>query len=105
MREISGKIATDLTLDEDVRLHGMVNGAVTVPEGFTLIVHGMINGNLTIERGAYVEVRGMVNGIVRNSGQLDVWGMVNGTLIRLPDGVVMLHPNAVINGPDITAEA
>ena len=81
---------------EDLKLKGMVTGTLFVPRGLRLELLGMVCGDLKLDPGASAEVRGMVLGSVTNGGDLDIWGMINGSVDDV-GGRSTLHPGAVVN--------
>lgn len=69
-----GKIEHDVRLTDDLRLHGMVIGNVTVADGGALYLHGTISGDLAIESGGRAVLHGMVAGSVFKGVQCR-WGI------------------------------
>jgi hypothetical protein len=98
MKTIRSKIEGNTILNEDTELHGMIVGTTTVCEGTVLALHGMVVGDLVLRPDSTVHLHGMVCGDVRNEGgRLDVFGMVQGRVIRA-DGLTIIHPKAVVLG-------
>jgi cytoskeletal protein CcmA (bactofilin family) len=96
LREEAGKVDGDLTLGEDLVLKGMVTGDVYVPRGQRLELFGMVCGDLKLDPGASAVVHGMVLGSVTNGGDLEIWGVVNGTVDDV-GGRSTRHPGSVIH--------
>ncbi|HEX9987006.1 MAG TPA: polymer-forming cytoskeletal protein [Chloroflexia bacterium] len=83
MQVLHGQVTEDITLEEDLRLHGMVVGSVTVSPNVTLELNGYVTENVIVLPGARVELHGRVGGNVRNTGgRLKVWGVIDGLLMR-----------------------
>lgn len=74
-----GVVTGDLRMTQDGRMHGMVNGTLTIAAGCRVSVGGMVNGDVVVEPGAEVEVTGMVNGTIHDrGGSVRISGMVTG---------------------------
>ena len=97
MRKQYKKIEGHLLLIDDLELHGMVTGNITVPAGKTLLLHGMCCGSLIIEAGARASIEGTVSGDVLNSGFAEIGGTVNGN-VRSRNGKVHFSADCVIGG-------
>lgn len=68
-----------VTLDDDLILMGVLQGACTVPDGRELHLMGVVSGDLVVEEGGRATVMGVVNGCVVANGAVRVIGMVHGT--------------------------
>lgn len=91
-----GKIEDDIELDNELVLHGMVNGNVRVVDGEILVLNGMCSQNLVIEEGGRVYLHGTTVGNVHNNGgYLEVYGTINGYL-RTESGNTQIDPDADI---------
>lgn len=96
MITISHKITGETTIDQDTQLTGMIVGKTIVSGSVSMIINGMINGDLILESGSYAYVHGIVNGdIVNNGGNLEIFGTVNGKVIR-KDGQTTVDTNAIV---------
>lgn len=73
-----GKIEGDLVLDDDLKLHGMLCGNLTVPAGCKVWLHGMVTGDLRVEPDGAAVVHGMVCGDVLAEGPTTIFGTVSG---------------------------
>lgn len=73
----------------------MATGNVTVMRDCTLHLDGMICGDLVVSPGARAVVRGIVNGGIRNEGDLELWGMVDGAINDI-SGRSVLKPGCVV---------
>ncbi len=65
MREERGKLAGDVTINDDMTLWGTIAGNVTVTEKGKFYMRGAIFGNLTVQNGGRVHVYGNVSGDLR----------------------------------------
>ena len=92
MKVTHGKFLGPMQIHEDTRLHGMIDGDVTVVPGVNFDMRGMIAGNLTIEPDASVVLRGMVRGSAFNRGQLKVYGHVHGPIRNERGGETTYEP-------------
>jgi cytoskeletal protein CcmA (bactofilin family) len=98
LRTERGQIEGDVYLTDELVLHGMVVGDLTVAATAVLHLHGMCTGNLVVERGGRAEVPGMVvKDVVNRGGDVDISGMVNGS-VREEAGRTFVRPGAVISG-------
>ena len=96
MKIIRNKIEGNTPINEDTQLHGMIVGSTTVSRNSILQLHGMIIGDLILEENSTVYLHGMVNGnIINNGGYLEVFGIVNGKIIR-ESGKTIIDSNAGI---------
>lgn len=69
----------DLTLTENGRFDGMVQGNLTVAARVRALVAGMVQGNLVVEPGAQVELNGMIGGdLINRGGKVSGTGMIAG---------------------------
>lgn len=71
----------NITINEDSKVSGMINGSVTVLEGFDLKVSGCVNGNIYLAKNSKLKVSGMVSGNVYkadDSVKVKISGMVTG---------------------------
>jgi cytoskeletal protein CcmA (bactofilin family) len=97
MKMIYEKIESDVVIEEDTHLHGMIVGSTTVSSDITFNLHGMIIGNLILKNNSNVYIHGMVNGnIINKGGRLEVFGIVNGRIIK-ESGITNIHDRAIIN--------
>jgi cytoskeletal protein CcmA (bactofilin family) len=93
-----GKIESDVSLDYELTLHGMVTGTIRVVNGGVLVLHGICGQNLLVERGAQAYLHGTVGGNVLNcGGYLEVYGTVGGYVHTTEGGNTFIDPNAVVN--------
>ena len=91
-----GKIEDDVQLDEELTLHGMVTGSITVVEGGLLTLHGTCCRDLIVEEGARAYVHGTVSGNVLNrGGYLEVYGTIAGSL-HTENGNTLVDSDAVV---------
>ena len=83
LRTINENIEGDTWLEQDVELHGIILGSVIVRAGKLFRVCGSVSGNIKLEARARVFLYGYVGGdIVNSGGILEVYGVVNGRVIR-----------------------
>lgn len=95
MIDIRTHIQGDFTVDKDSILHGMISGNVLVKNSIRFTVYGMINGNVTIEKNSRTEIRGTIQGNIINSGECQIFGIVNGNLEKV-EGQFYIDPMAII---------
>jgi len=96
MKVIRDKVEGSIVLSEDTQLHGMIVGSVMVPKDTVLQLHGMIIGSLTLREESTVYLHGMVMGdVINEGGHLEVFGMVNGKVIR-KSGKTMVDSKAIV---------
>ena len=96
MKVIRNKIEGNTTINEDTQLHGTIVGSTTVSRNSVLQLHGMVMGDLILEENSTVYLHGMVNGnVINNGGYLEVFGTVNGKVIR-ESGETIIDFNAAI---------
>jgi cytoskeletal protein CcmA (bactofilin family) len=62
MREESGQIIGDVTIDEPFVLWGSITGNVRAVDGSKFYLRGVIYGNLDVEAGGRVHVFGSIKG-------------------------------------------
>lgn len=97
MKMIFEKIQSNVVIEEDTHLHGMIVGPTMVSSDITFNLHGMIIGNLTLKNNSNVYIFGIVNGnIVNKGGRLEVFGIINGKIIK-ESGITNIHDKAIIN--------
>jgi hypothetical protein len=83
LRTINENIEGDTWLEQDVELHGIILGSVIVRAGKLFRVCGAVSGSVKLEARARVFLYGYVGGDIVNSvGCLEVYGVVNGRVIR-----------------------
>lgn len=63
-----GHFIGDINLAQNLQIHGMVCGTVTIAAGKQLHLHGKIEGDLIVEEGARVLIHGAVGGTIINHG-------------------------------------
>jgi hypothetical protein len=98
---IQEPITHDVVLDQDTEVIACILGSVIVEPPATVIVLGMITGEVRVARGAAVVVHGGIGGDVANAGgNLDVFGVVNGSVFEQGGGT-RVHRGAVIYGDRI----
>jgi len=98
MRIEHGKIEGDIQLDEELILHGMVTGNITILKDGVLTLHGTCCKNIIMEKGARATLHGTVGGdVLNNEGYLEVYGTIAGSLHTI-NGHTFVDPNAVVNG-------
>lgn len=68
MREEYSKCEGDLLISDEVAIHGIVTGSITVRDFGSLTLHGACVGNLEVEAGAIALIEGIVGGNVFNHG-------------------------------------
>lgn len=78
-------------------ISGMVEGNVKVESGANVNVSGTVNGNIDIASGASAYISGIVNGNVNNSGDTEIYGMINGRAVN-NGGNLYIDPNASVQG-------
>lgn len=93
MRIDSDKIDEDLQVQEELIIHGMITGNVTVLSGGHLILHGVVCKNMYIEKGASADIHGVVLKDVYNRGILAIFGTIKGHLHN-EDGTTYFGPKA-----------
>jgi len=79
MKMIYEKIESDVVIEEDTHLHGMIIGNLILKNNSNVYIHGMVNGN-----------------IINKDGRLEVFGIVNGRIIK-ESGITNIHDRAIIN--------
>jgi cytoskeletal protein CcmA (bactofilin family) len=94
MREVHDKLEGVQSINDELRLFGMIAGDAAVEPGGVLHLHGMIVGDLLIRDGGEAEVHGMVVGSVHNDGVAVVDGTVTGRVSG--SGHTTIAPNAVV---------
>jgi cytoskeletal protein CcmA (bactofilin family) len=84
MREESGQIIGDVTIDEPFVLWGSVAGNVRAVNGSKFYLRGAIYGNLDVERGGRVHVFGNISGnlTVMEKAKVVLSGVVAGHAIN-----------------------
>ena len=98
MRTERGKTEGDIELSDELVLHGMLVGNLTVTATGVLRLHGMCTGSVFVEPGGRAQLLGMVvKDVVNRGGQVEVTGMVNGT-VRDEGGHTLVRPGAVVGG-------
>lgn len=96
MNVIRDKIEGNTILNEDTQLHGMIVGLTTVSENTVLQLHGTIIGNLILKEDSTAYLHGMVNGdVINKGGHLEVFGTVNGKVIR-ENGETIVDSKAIV---------
>lgn len=96
MKVEHGTLEGDIRITEEIKLHGMVEGNVTVADGGWLILHGTVVQDLVLENGARVDLYGTVSGTFYNRrGDLSVYGMI-GQELREEAGVTTIDSEAMI---------
>lgn len=96
MRIIVDIIKGDTVVEEDTQLNGMIVGKATVSENTLLELNGMVVGNLVLEKASTVYLYGMVVGdVVNEGGHLEVFGTVNGKVVR-KNGKTLIDSKAVV---------
>lgn len=92
-----GKIDSDIDIQSEYKLEGMITGNTTVLDGGVLYLNGMISSNVIVQKGGTVFLYGMVNGDVTNDGgYIEIFGMILGNLNEI-SGEVIIHENSIIN--------
>ncbi len=77
-----GMIHGGLTVTDEMRFGGLIDGNVTVRPGGNFILGGIVTGDLTVEPGGELTVHGMVKGNIRNlGGKVNVTGIVDGHIL------------------------
>ena len=98
VRSQRGIVRGDQTIDDELDLHGIVEGSVRVVAGGILHAHGVINGNVVVATGGRADIQGTVNGAVANDGgSLTVAGVVTGA-VDPRSGTTDIRPGAIVNG-------
>jgi len=99
MKVIRDKVEGETVLTEGTELLGMIVGKTTVSEDTLLKLHGMIVGDLILEKGSTVYLHGTVNGdVINRGGVLQVFGIVNGRIVRQSGETVVDSKALVRNG-------
>lgn len=96
MTTIHDKINSNLEVKEDTTLHGMIVGNVNVQEESKFFLHGMVIGNISVDEGCQIVIHGTVNGNISTNGKCEIFGTVNGKVIKV-SGELVIDPNAKIN--------
>jgi hypothetical protein len=96
MRSEHGRIDGDIEVKDDLALHGMATGNISVVSGGMLHLHGMCVKNVIIQSGGSAKLHGMVNGdVINEGGTLEVQGTVQGA-VRTISGKTVVSPAAVV---------
>ncbi|HAV1600049.1 TPA: hypothetical protein JG832_000895 [Enterobacter hormaechei subsp. xiangfangensis] len=94
--KITGKHESNLVLDDDLELSGMICGDLVVSDGCRADVRGMVTGRIIVEKGGILTLHGMVsNGLTNNGGDVEIFGFVTGGLNEVA-GTTIIHPNSKI---------
>lgn len=93
MRLLTKKYQTDLSIEIETKLNGMIVGDVVVKNAVIFVINGTIIGNLTIEKGSRAILYGMINGNINNFGTCEIYGMVKGELYD-PNNKMFIDQNA-----------
>jgi len=98
LKTIRENIEGDTWLEQDVELHGIILGSVIVPAGRLFHVCGAVSGSVHLEARARVFLYGYVGGdVVNNGGCLELYGVVNGRVIRQA-GTTRIDRQALVYG-------
>jgi cytoskeletal protein CcmA (bactofilin family) len=93
-----GTINGSVTLDYELKLHGMILGNVVVTSSGVLELHGTVSGDVEVELMGVVNIYGTVNGnVINKGGKTLVSGTINGKLIR-QSGIDEVKQNSKISG-------
>jgi hypothetical protein len=97
--DLLGTFSGPFFVDEDVELHGIVDGNAYVSPGGTLALYGRILGNLHVQSGGTVTIYGTVEGLVENAGgNVTVEGSVGGVLDHDLTHPILIAFGAVLTG-------
>lgn len=97
MRIEHKKIFDDIEIQDEIMLHGIIAGNVSVKNGGILYLHGMVTKNLLVQDGGKVFLHGMVSGDITNQGGLlEVYGTILGKLHDI-SGLTYIDSNANFN--------
>lgn len=81
MLVIKETIKSDIYIEHDTILDGIVAGSAIVRPGKNFVINGVVAGNVVIEEGASVELNGIVSGDVFNQGGVFVkQGVLTGVI-------------------------
>ncbi len=104
MRSERGKIDGDWSVNDDVELHGMVTGAITVDDGGFIRLYGMCCGDFIVHAGGRAAVHGMVKGdVINRGGDVVIYGMVDG-VVHEDSGKTTIDATAIIHSRAVRAE-
>jgi hypothetical protein len=95
-RRSNESLSGPLTISEDLVLNGSVSGPVTVARGIFLQMNGSLAGELIVEEDAEVRIHGSVQGRITNSGRVDVYGLLHGTMDDQPTGRSEIHEGELL---------
>ena len=96
MKILTEKYQSDLTIEVETKLNGMILGDVTVKNSVIFVVNGTIIGDVTIEKGSRAIIYGVINGNINNFGICEIYGMVNGELYD-PNNKMFIDQKAKVN--------
>lgn len=82
MKEILNHLGSDIIIDGDNNIQGILSVNILVTDCATLYVYGIVNGQVTIAEKATMIVHGTINGNIINDGNCKIFGTVNGKLIK-----------------------
>ena len=96
MRELTGKVEHNITVDQDLVLRDMLTARATVSAGAHFDVRGMVTGEIVLEQGGRVSLHGTLTGILHNhGGRVDVYGSITGEYRpHSPEAEIILHEDA-----------
>ena len=68
MKDVVGRLQGPLMIREDQRIHGRIDGDVTVLPNVRVALHGELYGNLLVCADGHAAIHGRVHGVVRTEG-------------------------------------
>ncbi|MEZ5424738.1 MAG: hypothetical protein R2747_00610 [Pyrinomonadaceae bacterium] len=81
MRTEEGNIEGDVTVDGTFKLHGIIDGNITIVSGGILDLFGTCRGNVLVEKDGALNLHGIVDGdIFDQGGKLDISGTLRGSV-------------------------
>jgi cytoskeletal protein CcmA (bactofilin family) len=73
----------DMEFSDEMILHGIFEGNVTVKEGGILQLFGRVSKNVIVEPGGTANIHGMVFGdVINKGGALNISGTILGQLVK-----------------------
>lgn len=92
-----GKIG-ETVLSSELTLNGMCESTMQVKDGGMLYLNGTVVGLLTVHPGGTALIRGTAaGGVINAGGKVEIWGLVNGGLVR-EHGETVVRPGRLVGG-------